>query len=336
MGYRVKDRQDLLLEIHDALTRGIITASDLRQFNQDKQQDNISNLEKNDKLSSVDIMFYIAGIVLFSAIISFIVQSWSDVDRIVHITFSAGTGTVLWMAAYYIIRLPRRTDIQNGLTNALLLTGSLSIVVGGYIISNELIGGYDQLNYISGAVTFLTLGVIHIAYDRLIKRDIILLLGVLSAVLSFPMLMLGILGDTQITIDTFTCIILVTTGLLSYATRVVGKINTSRASKISTAFDPLAAFSALSAVYAASFGEYSALWLIALTAGILSIFYISIISQNKHLLGNASLFLVITVITISFKYFSGYGITTSLTLSALGLLGSAAIAANINKKYFTK
>ena len=70
--------------------------------------------------------------------------------------------------------------------------------------------------------------------------------------------------------------------------------------------------------------------------GVLVIFYLSVISQNRHLLGNASFFLVLTVITISFKYFSGFGVTTSLIMATIGLLGSAAVASSINKKYFKR
>jgi hypothetical protein len=51
-------------------------------------------------------------------------------------------------------------------------------------------------------------------------------------------------------------------------------------------------------------------------------------------LGNASFFLVLTVITICFRYFNDYGVTTSLILATIGLLGSAAVAAMINKTYF--
>jgi len=43
---------------------------------------------------------------------------------------------------------------------------------------------------------------------------------------------------------------------------------------------------------------------------------------------------VVAVLTISFKYFSGAGVTVSLVIAALGLLGSAAVATSINKKYF--
>ncbi len=89
-------------------------------------------------------------------------------------------------------------------------------------------------------------------------------------------------------------------------------------------------------MYVSVFGAYSTLWMGALVVAVFGIFYLSIISQNKHLLGNASFFLVLSVITVSFKYFSGYGVTTSLILATIGLLGSAAVAASINKKYFAK
>lgn len=104
--------------------------------------------------------------------------------------------------------------------------------------------------------------------------------------------------------------------------------------KIQDAFDPLAAFVGLLAMYVASFGEYGVLWQVLLISSVFGIFYLSIIAQNKHLLGNGSFFLVLAVITISFRYFSGYSVTISLIVATLGLLGTAAIAASINRKYF--
>ena len=90
----------------------------------------------------------------------------------------------------------------------------------------------------------------------------------------------------------------------------------------------------LAGMYAASFGDFGLLWYLALVASVIGIFYLSIINQNKKLLGTASFFMVLTVITLSFRYFSGYGATTSLILATIGLLGTAAIASSINKKYF--
>jgi hypothetical protein len=182
-------------------------------------------------------------------------------------------------------------------------------------------------------MTLAVLGVVHLGFDRLIKKDLTLLLGVLLSVAAFPAFLFGILQDSDIPMDVWTFILIISVLLLAYATRVVAKINPDR-QKLHNSFDSLASFIALLLMYFASFGDYGVAWLGALIASVFGIFYLSIISQNKHLLGTASFFLVITVITISFKYFVGFGATASLIVATAGLLGSAAIAASINKKYF--
>jgi len=336
----MKNKQEILTELLEALNSGLLTEADIKPFitTQPEQPVIIKSEEpdnKLEKLSAVDVMFYIAGIVLFSAIMSIIVQSWNDGNPLVHIALSAGVGVVLWSIAYYLIKSPFQNDVRKGLINALLLTGSLSIISGGYIITNEIIGGFEEVNFIPGAVMLAVLGGVHIGFDKLIKRDLTLLMGVLLCVAAFPALLFGFLQDAEVPMDVWSVILIVSALLLAYATRVVAKVNPDR-TKIHSSFDSLAAFLALIAMYVSNFGDYGVLWLGVLVAGVFGIFYLSIISQNKHLLGNGSFFLVLTVITISFKYFSGYGVTTSLILATIGLLGSAAIASSINKKYFKK
>lgn len=335
----MKNKQELLLEIQEGLSAGVITESDIKSFISYQPQPTVSvshteePANKPEKLSAVDIMFYVAGVVLFSAIMSIIVQSWDDGNAIVHILLSAGVGIGLWSVAYYLIKGSAQSDVRRGLINSLLLTGSLSIIAGGYIITNELIGGFEEVNFIPGAVMLAVLGGVHIGFDRLIKKDLTLLMGVLLCVSSFPALLFGFLQDAEAPTDVWSIILILSAGLLVFATRIISKINPDR-KKIHSSFDSFAVFLVLASMYASSFGDYGVLWLGALIAGVFGIFYLSIIFQNKHLLGNASFFLVVTVITISFKYFSGYGVTTSLVLATLGLLGSAAIASSINKKYF--
>jgi len=335
----MKDKQELLTEIREGLSTGIITEADIKTFlhTPEPQQVLATPIEvpeaKPEKLSAVEVMFYIAGIVLYSAIMSIIVQSWNDGNAIVHILLSAVIGVGLWSLAYYLIKSPRQNDVRKGLINALLLTGSLLVITGGYIITNELIGGFGEVNFIPGAIMLAVLGGVHIGFDRLIKRDLTLLMGVLLLVASFPALLFGFLKDAGVSMDVWSIILIISAGLLAYATRVVAKINLDR-QKINSSFDSFAAILALASMYASSFGDYGVLWLGVLIAGVFGIFYLSIVTQNKHLLGSASFFLVVTVITISFKYFSGYGVTSSLILATLGLLGSAAVAASINKKYF--
>lgn len=335
----MKSKQEIIADIQEGISSGVITEEDIKPFvhtpvpQQVVQTPREEPANKPEKLSAVDVMFYIAGIVLYSAILSIIIQSWDDGNALVHILLSAGVGAGLWSLAYYLIKSPFQSDARKGLMNALLLTGSLSVVTGGYVVTNEIIGGFGEVNFIPGAVMLAVIGGVHIGFDRFIKRDLTLLMGVLLCVASFPALLFGFLQDAEVPMDVWSIILIISSGLLAYATRVVSKMNPGR-QKIHRSFDSLAAFLALASMYASSFSYYGVLWLGVLIAGVFGIFYLSIISQNKHLLRNASFFLVLTVITISFKYFSGYGVTTSLILATIGILGSATIASSINKKYF--
>ena len=327
----MKTKDEILADIAEGLESGVITENDLTGYF--KKPAEVRAGSVHEKLGVVDIMFYIAGIVLYSAILSVITQSWDDGSALTHIILSLGVGLGLWSIAYYLIKSAIQSDVRRGLINSLLLTGSLSVVTGGYIVTNELIGGFGEVNFIPGAVMLAVVGALHIAFDRLIKRDLTLLMGVLLLTSSFPAFMFGLLQDADVPLDVWSIILILSAGLLAYATRVVDRI-TPDSRKVGGAFDTFAALLALAGMYAASFGDFGLLWYLALVASVIGIFYLSIINQNKKLLGTASFFMVLTVITLSFRYFSGYGATTSLILATIGLLGTAAIASSINKKYF--
>lgn len=337
----MKNKQELLAEVKEALDTGIITAADIKDFIPEagnspdavNTQPDVS--PTSDKVSAVDVMFYIAGVVLYSAVMSIIVQSWNDGSAFLHILLSAGVGVGLWSTAYILLAGRTLSDVRKGLINALLLTGSLLVITGGYIITNEIIGGFNDLNFIPGAIMLAVLGGIHIAFDRLVKKDFMLLMGVFLSVATFPVLLFGFLKDASAPRDLWYIIVILSAGLLAYATRVLAKVQPAR-SELHNIFDSFAVFVALISMYVASYGDHGLLWLGVLVMGVFTLFYLSIVTQDKRLLGNASFFLVITVITVSFKYFSGYGATTSLVLATLGLLGSAAVASGINKKYFEK
>ena len=338
----MNSREEIITQIQEGLRTGLITESDIKSFIHEPALVPVEavveeEVRKSERLSAVDIMFYVAGIVLYSALLSIIAQSWDSTgDTIVlHVFLSAGIGMMLWAAAYYLIKDNKQTDVKRGLINALLLTGSLSVVTGGYIISNQLVGGFGEINFVAGAITLAVVGGLHLAFDRLIRRDLTLLMGVLFSVAAFPALLFGLLKDTDAPGDVWSLVLVGSAGLLAYATRVVTQLSRGREGA-RHAFDAFAAFLALIAMYISSFGDYGSLWLIGLLLGVLGIFYLSVMSQNRHLLGNASFFLVLTVITISFKYFSGFGVTTSLIMATIGLLGSAAVASSINKKYFKR
>lgn len=345
MGKAMRSKEEILYDIEEGLASGSLTEADLSRFlgaepivsapvstaAMEVPQPPVE--EKSDRLSAVDVMFYVAGFVLYSAIMSIIVQSWNDGNPFTHILLSAGIGAILWSLAYYLIVGKLQSDTRKGLVNALLLTGSLTLVTGGYIVTNEIIGGFNEVNFVPSAFALLVLAGIHIGFDRLVKRDLPLLLGIFLGVAALPTLLFGILQEAEVALDVWTGIFIVTALLLAAATHTIGRFYLDRP-KIQDAFDPLAAFVGLLAMYVASFGEYGVLWQVLLISSVFGIFYLSIIAQNKHLLGNGSFFLVLAVITISFRYFSGYSVTISLIVATLGLLGTAAIAASINRKYF--
>jgi len=345
MGPAVKDKDAVLAEIRAHLQAGTVTREDLQAMigkpvvaqtapvHEPAAAPATASSGKPDKLSAVDVMFYIAGIVLFAAIMSIIVQSWNDGAVFLQITLSLGVGAGLWAIACYLIRSPLQSDIRRGLYNALLLTGSMSIIAGGGIVTNAVVGGFNDSDFIVAAVASALVGIAHLGFDRLVKKDLILLLGVLLGVMAFPALIIGLLHGMDVPQDVWTVVTIASAALLAGTARLVARLYPGR-QKIGGSFDSLAAFVALAAMYISSFGDYGLLWLAGLVAGVFGLFYLSIITQNKQMLGSGSFFLVLTVITASFKYFSGFGATTSLVLAALGLLLSAAVAATINKKYF--
>lgn len=360
MGDEIMDKQQLLEKIAHGLKTGVISQEELAAFVQHPSQSTetvvvpsseptptptITTPETTEaheevvslgeKLSAVDLMFYVAGIVLFAAIMSTIVQSWESASSILHIIESAGVGLMLWALSYYLVKSPVKSDIRKGMINALNLTGSMLVIVGGYITTNEIVHGYEKVDYIPFAFALLVMSAIHIGMDRLVRRYMLLLMGVVLGVAAFPTFMFGILQDQHVLPDIWAIIGIITGGLLAAATRVANRFTPGRQG-LGRAFDPLAATVILLSMYAASYTDYGVVWLVVLVCSIFGLFYMSIVSQSKQLLGNASIFLILTVITIAFKYFSGYGITVSLIVAAFGLLATAGIAAVINKKYFAQ
>jgi uncharacterized membrane-anchored protein len=338
----VRTKEEIVAEVREALAVGVLSTADILALTPHVSQTSVTVTndapeatakDKPDKLSAVDVMFYVAGIVLFSAIISFIVQSWSDGNALLHIFLSAGIGLMLWAVALYLARVSVQTDIRKGLFHSLLVTGSLLLVSGGYIVLNEVVLGYNELNLTGAAITLAILSAVHLGFDRMVKREFTLLMGIVLGVAAFPVLVFGFLRDSGAAPDVYAIIMIISALVLAYATRVAAKVYPERR-QFRGSFDALAAFLALGTMYAVSFGDYGTIWLIALVLSVFGLYYLSIVTQSKQLLGNASFFLILTVITIAFKYFSSYGVTTSLVLSAVGLLGSAAVASSINKKYF--
>lgn len=338
----MSSKQDFLLSVRTALDQGLINEDDLRSLLVPANQPVTPEVAaaKRSRLTSavsaVDIMFYIAGIVLFAALMVSLQQSWQGGGALTHIFLSAGIGIIAWIVAAVLLKTDATSDLRRGLTNALLLVGSLSIIVGGFVVTHEILPLHHDIGFISAAITLAIVGAVHLIVGYSLKRDLLLLLGMLLGVTAFPLVIFRFLSDASASLYVWCLVIVVNAGLLAWSTRVLARIDPLHA-YLRTVFDSLTVFTALLALYIASFGNtFKVLWLIVLIFAVIGLFYLSIVLQKKTLLGNGSLFLVIAIITIAFRYFSGFGIATSLMIAALGLLGTAAAAASINKRYFSK
>ncbi len=331
-------KQSLLATIREGLRAGIISEADVASLLVSQRATARTAMHEQTRsskpLAAVDVMFYVAGVILFSAMMSAVAQTPDSL--FIHIVLSTVAGVALWLLAYFLIRGKFQSDIRRGVTNALLLTGSLLMIAGGYIVMDELIvSTFDPaLALLIGSAILAMLGGFHIGFDMYVRRNVVLLMGVLLAVAAFPFLVVGLLSIGNFPIDLMAVVMIISSGLLAYATRVVVKIAPGRRS-VRDSFDSLAGFVALMTMYTASYGDYGPVWLGVLIGAILGAFYMSIRLRSRRLLGTGSFFMVLAIITISFKYFSGFGMTVSLIIAAIGLLGSAAVASVISKRYLS-
>ncbi len=328
----MSSKTDILQAVSDALRSGVITTRDLQKIIGEHHvgEDSEPTKTHSARVSAVDIMFYIAGIVLFAAIMALVGQLW-DSGPSTRILLSGGLGALFWAVALYFTQAPGKDDIRRGITNSMLLTGSLSLIAGGFIIANEYFD-FDDFNFYASALTLFLLGAIHVGFGWQIRRNLLVLAGILLAVAAFPSFTFGLLTGSDMPMFVYCLIIAASGGLLAYATRVASRIGASVGS-IERFFDPLSAFVILMSLYAASYDKGNGIvWLLALVMGIIGLFYLSITTQNKLLLGNGSFFLVLAIITISYRYFSDSP-AISLLVSAAGLLGTAIMAAHINRRY---
>lgn len=325
------DKTTLLNSVSEGLASGIISRHDLQTLIEKQTAKSSASDDQSTRLSAVDIMFYIAGIVLFAAIMALIAQAW-DGGSGIRIVLSAGMGIALWLGAFGLLVSKQQNDLRRGLTGALLLTGSLCLIVGGFIIASEMTS-YDNPSLYVVAGTLFTLGMLHIGFAWRTRQSLILLIGILLSVMAFPAFAIALLQNSNVPQYVYNLIFAVSGWLLAYATRVITRLESSKA-HLARSYDSLAAFTVLMSLFAASFTDSTGLlWLLALIAGIVGLFYLSIVMQDKLLLGNGSFFLVLAIITTSFRYFSGYGVAVSLLISAAGLLATAALAAMINRRY---
>ena len=336
-------REELLQTIEQALSQQVISPQDLQAFiphaaaeprevAPETPVDAPTETKKN--LSVIDMLFYLAGIILFAALMTIVAQIGED-GLVSRLMVSVGMGLVCWTAAFALSQQPNQNDTRAGLINSLLLTGSLSVVAGSFILTTDFTdNSTGQSVSIIYAITLLILGVVHVLFDRLLRSTILIVFGLAFFVLAFPTAIETILATHNPPVDVWGVVGIITGLLFAYGGSIISRSAEGRA-RLKGSFESLGGFVVLSSIYGTQFGSSAGvLWELLLPLTIYAAFFISITRRSKQFLVTGSLFLVIFLITVSFKYFSGLGAAFSLILSALSILATAFVAANINKKYF--
>lgn len=287
-------------------------------------------------LSVIDILFYLAGIILFAALMTMVAQLGQD-SLVTRLFISIGAGLMFWTASFLLSSQSAQNETKEGLVNSMLLTGSLSVIAGGFILTTDLTnlteGDSSPTTALFYAVLLAVLGAVHVLFDRLLRSPILIVLGFILLVASFPTAIVGLLGETDVPADVWGIIAIITGLLFAYGGKIVSSSAENRADFKET-FESVGGFIVLASIYAlGSASNIGVFWQLVLPLTIYLAFFISIKRRSKQFLLTGSLFLVLFLITISFKYFSGLGAVFSLILSAFSILGTAFVASSINKKY---
>lgn len=276
-------------------------------------------------------LFYVAAIIVYAAVISFMEQTATADAYAAYVLATAGIGAITWLA---VPTIKGATEVKDGLRSMLLLSGTLLITTGLFTITKTIDETLLNNSYIITGL-LATSAIIHIIYFRYIKDNLIYLASLVLATISFGLLSRTLLLDMPVRVsdDVLILSILTTFGLLSWLTHIGARLSQST-KHLAGAFDKLLIVATLITMYVAAFNSDTAkLWYMALILAIIAIYYLSIIAKQRILLGTASTALAITTITIATRYFSNYGISTSLILSALIIVGVALITTKINKRY---
>ena len=332
-------KEELLSSIKEGLASGEITSADLRTLTHEEPANSgvveaVAAVEKTSghKMSIVDGLFYVAGLILFVSLLVTSQQAATD-GSAVQAVILLGTGSLVWLLTYIFGTQPDQTDVKKGLVNSMMLTGCLTVIAGGISLAYSLStgNGVSMGYYVTFVLLFL--GLVHLLFDQGFRHIILIVFGLLLSVAVFPTFLGTVLSESSVSSDIWAMVAIATGVMLAYAAKFASMALPERKS-LYQPFLSLSSVIVLGAIYFASFaGEVAILWELLLPFMIYLAFFVSIKRRSRDFLFSGSLFLVLFLITVSFKYFSGLGVSFSLMLSALSLLATAFVASNINKKY---
>jgi hypothetical protein len=289
--------------------------------------------EKSRKINAADVLFFIGGLVLYGALMAALVPYWSDTNSGMRVILTLGVGLAIWAITYMLDNGDEEGSTNQGLVNSFLFTGSLSIISGGFIISSEIFV-FENQEALSGAMVLLALGLLHLGFDRVINKTLLAVMGAFLVVGSFPVAVSSILSNVAETVvDLWGLTWIASSYLFFLIGKALSDPNKGRG-ELMGSFSSIAFFFALLSAYTMTFAsDLAIIWQIAVVGMIYVGYSLSISQKSRRYLVTSTLFLVLIVFNVSYRYFSGLGISVSLLLAAVAILGSASLAVNINNRY---
>lgn len=345
----MRNKQTVLVELRELLDSGELTKSEIQGLIGDNQREASSvdasastSVQKISRLSAIDIMFVIGGVILFASVQALIDQLGLGVSTGLFGTMIClAIAVALWGFALVQSRQKQASEVGRGMGLSFILTGSLLLVAAAVHMTNALMSGSGASNddlannlYTFG---FLMLGValFHVIFAWLVRRQLVVGAGILAACSALVALAIGALVSVKIEgADPYVLVFIGAAVFLAVAARMVVRIKSGALHP--RAFDGLAQFIALVAMTIATFNDWHMLWYPLIICVILGLFYVSIRQKSQPSLVIAAFFLTVTLISMSFRYFSGLGIAFSLLLAAVAVLGVATVSVSLRKKYLVQ
>ena len=286
------------------------------------------------------IMFTIGAVLLFVGISIALFQEFEDSQAFVFSIITLLFAFLSWSGAHYLNKTAdddlAEDDIKIGLIDSSLLLGSLflgtSVVL--WTIALDTLEGRALLTV---SLLFLSVYIAcHILIYSLTKRLLPLAIAGLSiGGLYTSLSSLIFYGISDPTVVTFLSVVLgfvfIAVGYVFYS-KTDGK-------ELRGPFWSLGGLIIAGSLYALTVIEspLQMLWIILYPAVIYLAFIMSIKLQIKTFLFTGSLFLIIYIISIVFRYFAdGLGPAFAFIVSALAIIGSATLSLQLKKKYFVK
>lgn len=290
----------------------------------------------------ISTLFYLYGTAFFMFILFIIRKYRYTMNPNINLSIILMIGFGLWLISLYLSKQLANSNMRQGLINALLFAGSLLLIFSGFIIVWNIAAKFSDFGYTLTVIALMLaiLGVMHLCFDMIIKRNIILLIGVFLSVSSLPTFLIGSWQKYTYpygpSIDMMLFILVIAPGLLPCATRIISKAIPNQRD-IDNYFDLFTINLVGILMYIAiNLSDHIVLWTIVTILYILVIIYLSMVLRFKSLFYNSLIMMGIMIITIPFKYLYRDNFPLTIIMTIIALFGFALMSIHIDKKYFKK